>query len=335
MKRRCARCGWLSPVLLLLSPEAFTFGSIPPTEPARSFACSGPLREDSTGVHQRSPAVAGGRLSAVGFQLSVLRYSADPVGIDSFPNLYAYANLNPAFFVDPYGLCAEFGELAQRYQLNKQGQVVDTYAQYRPPVTGEAVVDALSTVGKAVAALASFTPPGAAVASFNALAHGLETGYSTGNYQPLAVSAALTFAPVGISKAAPAVSAVAGEATGAAVAGTETRLLAAGTEVPNAGGVIRSFAQEGDQFYYRVFSSSQQGRFLTAVPPSSSAFAREALALSPGNQATYIQQVLVPNGTTLQRSRALPAFGARGGAEQFELLQQIPPENFGLGALLP
>jgi len=31
----------------------------------------------------------------------------DPAGIDSWPNLYAYANLNPAFFVDPYGLGAD------------------------------------------------------------------------------------------------------------------------------------------------------------------------------------------------------------------------------------
>jgi len=114
-----------------------------------------------------------------------------------------------------------------------------------------------------------------------------------------------------------------------------SRLLTAGTDVPNAGGVIRSFAQEGDQIYYRVFSGSQQGRFLTAVPPSSSAFAREALALPSGNQATFIQQVLVPSGTILQRSRALPAFGARGGAEQFELLQRIPTGNFGPGTALP
>ncbi len=32
--------------------------------------------------------------------------SADPSGIDSFPNLYAYANANPAFFTDPFGLQA-------------------------------------------------------------------------------------------------------------------------------------------------------------------------------------------------------------------------------------
>jgi hypothetical protein len=55
------------------------------------------------------------------------------------------------------------------------------------------------------------------------------------------------------------------------------------------------------------------------------------LALPSGNTAKYIQKVLVPKGTRLQRSRALPAFGRRGGAEQFELLERIPKENFGKG----
>lgn len=35
--------------------------------------------------------------------------STDPSGIDGGVNLYAYANLNPLAFVDPYGLCAESG----------------------------------------------------------------------------------------------------------------------------------------------------------------------------------------------------------------------------------
>nr|MDA3798943.1 toxin C-terminal domain-containing protein [Kiritimatiellia bacterium] len=35
--------------------------------------------------------------------------SPDPLGIDSFPNLYAYANMNPLAFIDPWGLCAEDG----------------------------------------------------------------------------------------------------------------------------------------------------------------------------------------------------------------------------------
>jgi RHS repeat-associated protein len=119
--------------------------------------------------------------------------------------------------------------------------------------------------------------------------------------------------------------------------GTEAKgvpLLAAPTRVANAGGVIRSFVQSQPQVYYRVFSGNQTGSFLTAVRPTSSVFAREALALPPSNTAAFVQEVLVPGGTRLQRSRALGAFGRRGGAEQFELLDQIPFENFGPGVPL-
>lgn len=111
-------------------------------------------------------------------------------------------------------------------------------------------------------------------------------------------------------------------------------LLTQGTQVPNAGGVIRSFLQETDRVYYRVFTTKQRGGFLTAIKPNNSAFAQEALALPPENTATFVQEVLVPAGTRLQRSRALPAFGRRGGAEQFELLDAIPNENFRLGVPL-
>ena len=119
----------------------------------------------------------------------------------------------------------------------------------------------------------------------------------------------------------------------------ETALPAVGGHIPNAGGVIRQFTQQGDQVYYRVFSGdSSVGSFLTAVPPRSSAYAREALALPPGNEATFVQEVLVAHGTPVLRSRALPqpAWGrTRGGAEQFELLQHIPTNNFGPGRPLP
>ncbi len=63
----------------------------------------------------------------------------------------------------------------------------------------------------------------------------------------------------------------------------ERTLPAAGGHIPNAGGVIRQFTQQGDQVYYRVFSGeSNVGSFLTAIPPRSSAYAREALALLTG-----------------------------------------------------
>mgnify|MGYP007127673091 CR=1 FL=1 len=76
------------------------------------------------------------------------------------------------------------------------------------------------------------------------------------------------------------------------------------------------------------------GRWLTAVEPRSAAWAREALALPPGNTAQFVQRVYVPGGTVLQRSRALGVFGHRGGAEQFRLFEFLPSENFGPGVPL-
>ena len=103
-------------------------------------------------------------------------------------------------------------------------------------------------------------------------------------------------------------------------------------QVPNAGGKIVSDVTKQDEVFFRVFSGdSTRGGFLTKVPPTSQRGAVEGLALPPGNNADFIQQVLVPAGTRLQRSRALPAFGRRGGKEQFQLLDNIPNENFGPG----
>lgn len=108
--------------------------------------------------------------------------------------------------------------------------------------------------------------------------------------------------------------------------------------IASQGGAVRQFEQAADQTYYRVFSgNSPQGSWLTAVPPKSSAFAQEALTLPPGNNANLIQQVLVPKGTMLERSRAIsvPEWGRlRGGAEQFELLNRIPASNFEPGVPL-
>lgn len=112
-------------------------------------------------------------------------------------------------------------------------------------------------------------------------------------------------------------------------------MLAVPSEIANAGGAIRSFTLEADAIFYRVYSENRIGRFLTRVVPRSRAWAREALALPPQNTAMFVQEVLVPAGTRLQRSRALPAFLRRGGAEQFELLQYIPVGNFGPGVPLP
>jgi hypothetical protein len=51
------------------------------------------------------------------------------------------------------------------------------------------------------------------------------------------------------------------------------------------------------------------------------------MALPPGNRADMIQEVMVPKGTLLQRSRALGNVWGRGGAEQFEVFK-IKPDEF-------
>ena len=103
-------------------------------------------------------------------------------------------------------------------------------------------------------------------------------------------------------------------------------------QVPNAGGKIISRVTKQDEVFFRVFSGdNSKGAFLTKVPPTNQRNAVKGLALPPGNNADFIQQVLVPAGTRLQRSRALPAFGNRGGKEQFQLLDNIPTENFRTG----
>jgi len=118
---------------------------------------------------------------------------------------------------------------------------------------------------------------------------------------------------------------------------SDSPLAAKGT-IPSAGGVIRQFEQQGAKTYYRVFSGdATTGQWLTAVPPRSSAWAQEALALPRDNTASFIQKVVVPNGTKLERSRAIPMLDwgrTRGGAEQFKLLERIPDANFGPGVPL-
>jgi len=104
-----------------------------------------------------------------------------------------------------------------------------------------------------------------------------------------------------------------------------------GARAANEAGVVREFVAETDQIFFRVFSHNPTGGFLTKVRPRSSAFAREALSLPPENAARFIQEVRVPAGTLLRRSRAAPLFGRRGGAEQFQLLKRLPDENFGPG----
>jgi RHS repeat-associated protein len=127
--------------------------------------------------------------------------------------------------------------------------------------------------------------------------------------------------------------------TGIAAALRTTGTYAARTAIPSVGGVVRRFEQEGARVYYRVFSGEAHvGKWLTALRPKGRSWAEEALALPPGNRANYFQEVLVPHGTLLERSRALPVphWGRhRGGAEQFKLIDEIPRRNFGPERPLP
>jgi hypothetical protein len=102
--------------------------------------------------------------------------------------------------------------------------------------------------------------------------------------------------------------------------GSDHQLMAQ-KHTPYSGGYQKSFVTTQEEIYYRVYSVDNKiGSFLIKVPPHSSTYAKEALSLPVKNTAQFIQEVIVPKGTLLQRSRALSAFGKRGGAEQFEVL---------------
>ena len=224
-------------------------------------------------------------------------------------NWYAYAGGNPLAFADPSG----FGP----------ANVLDA-VQLGLTVLGF-VPGGIGTVANLVNAGISLArdDPGAALGHLAAAVPGLGGILAESRAVINTVRSAAQIEQVFVRAEAAVVSGVARGASGYA---------------PNAGGVIRQFTQPADQVYYRVFSDKPVGSFLTAVPPRSSAWAQEALALPRANTATSIQEVLVPAGTNLQRSRAIPQpdWGRfRGGAEQFELLDRIPTANFGPGSPLP
>ena len=117
------------------------------------------------------------------------------------------------------------------------------------------------------------------------------------------------------------------------VRGAATRTLS------STGGVVRRFELSEDQIFYRTFSGDARvGSWLTTTRPRSQSWAQEALALPPWNKATHVQEVRVPRGTLVERSRAsrMPEWGrTRGGAEQYKLLETIPESSFGPGSPLP
>ncbi|MCB9093016.1 MAG: DUF637 domain-containing protein, partial [Halobacteriovoraceae bacterium] len=114
---------------------------------------------------------------------------------------------------------------------------------------------------------------------------------------------------------------------------------------PYESGVVREFMTEQDEIYYRVFSEggNQTGSYVTKKRPLSSDWAQEALSLPEFNDASLIQEVLIPRGTKLRRSRAagLKAHSIfpkrRGGGEQFKIInnfENVPKFKFGEGQKL-
>jgi hypothetical protein len=106
-------------------------------------------------------------------------------------------------------------------------------------------------------------------------------------------------------------------------------------QVPNAGGNIISYVTKEEELFYRVYSGNNSvGSYLVKTLPNKRYSAIKGLALPPGNKADFFQEVIVPAGTRIQRSKALPAFGQPGGLEQYQLLEIIPTKSFGPGARL-
>ncbi|MGE4170828.1 MAG: RHS repeat-associated core domain-containing protein [Candidatus Margulisiibacteriota bacterium] len=112
-------------------------------------------------------------------------------------------------------------------------------------------------------------------------------------------------------------------------------LLGSPAYVPNAGGEITSFVTKSEDQFFRVYSNSSKGSFLTKIRPESSEAAIKGLALPPGNKASFIQEVVVPKGIRLQESTALPAFGQPGGLQQFEVLNKVDLNALHFGEGVP
>ena len=292
--------------------------------------------------HDLEPQWRGHYLDVTGFYYLGARYynpqsgkflSPDPLGHDANMDLYSYCNGDPVNGLDPDGRCVEGasagwaegnGSFAGTYDASEANSQLAYGLGW---TVGGAIGDVNAMVVRPVAY--------AAAGIVGTALWGINTAVEAAD-QVLGAPGALE--AFGFMTAPFAAAGAFGEIENTATANIssvkQTPLLTQGSQSPNAGGVIRSFIQETDKIYHRVFSENQTGSFLTAVKPKSSSFAQEALALPPENTANYIQEVLVPSGTRLQRSRATAAFGRSGGAEQFQLLDNIPNSNFGKEAPL-
>ncbi|WP_440617452.1 RHS repeat domain-containing protein [Cysteiniphilum sp. 6C5] len=118
---------------------------------------------------------------------------------------------------------------------------------------------------------------------------------------------------------------------------TLPKIVGESVKASHEAGKIREFITTEKETYYRVFSGNMEdvsGRFIVKTKPKSSMYAQEALALPKHNKAEVIQELKIPEGTHLRRSRAAPQKedgffpDRRGGAEQFEIKSKVPKKVF-------
>ena len=299
--------------------------------------------------------------------------SSDPSGLKGGVNFYTYADGNPLNNIDPEGLCARpslfgrtslFGSSSSRYappttrpmgfgeQMYRAAATFTgargftTAIQGRDPL-GDPFSRPLSTPQRWAAVGEGTLNFGMYMAGSAALGRSAGTALNRGGY---ALSAARSAVPYS-SPAFRSLPAASRALTTSRIT-NPARMLPApnpaqgyAARVPtvktlNEAGVVRDFVTSRNQKFYRVYSGgATQGKFLTAIPPQNRAYAQEALSLPRANTAEFIQEVNVPAGIGLRRSRAAPISAnemfpnRRGGGEQFELMDFLDEDAFGPGRM--
>lgn len=191
------------------------------------------------------------------------------------------------------------------------------------PIASEAIVEVMEDIRKNPKEYAEEVVIGAIPYAdiVRRVAHGeevspIEFGIETG----------LTFIPIGkiVNAGAKTGGKILGKFSAAVAKKMDTQKLLKARGTPNAGGTITSFVTKQEEVYYRVYSGkNKSGAYFTKTHPKNALYAQEGLALPASNTAEYIQEVIIPTGVRLQRSRALPVpkWGRyRGGMEQFQVL---------------